>query len=155
MKTYIVAGNRNQYDMFIGLLPISHDPNDYHYVSGPDTVRGISNPHGLFIGTWKLRNDITQIVLNLIAASHVYNPNLRKILDEVQKFGLKDVLVSMNGYLLSPSDPGVYMHVTLTSVVIGFDKAPIAGSEIEVKTIKGAVTRYVTNGVDTHFSIPI
>jgi hypothetical protein len=155
MKTYIVAGNRMQYDMFVGRLPITDDPKNYQYVSTPDSVRGISNPHGLFIGTWKLRKDIAQIVLNLIAASHVYNPNLRKILDEVQKFGLKDVLVSMSGYLLNPSDPGVYMHVTPTSVVIGFDKAPPAGLELEVKTIKGGFTRYFTNGVDTHFSIPI
>jgi hypothetical protein len=156
MKTYIVAGSKAQYDHFIGQLPISDNPNNYHYVSTADSLRGVSNPHGLFVGTWKQRNDIVDVVQRLLIASHAFNPKLRKILDEVQRFGLKDVLITLNGCLLSPTDATINMHLTNDrTVVIGFNTPPEFGSQIEVKTIKGNTTRYLTNGTDTHFSLPI
>lgn len=154
-KTYIISGNRMQYDLFIGRLPITEDLNGYQYVHGPDAVRGIVNPHGLFIGSWKERKDITEIVMNLMAASHIPNPTLRKILDEVQRVSLKDLLVSINGMLLSPNDPGVRMQMNAGHLQIAFNQAPAAGNVIDVRTMRGTVCRYMTNGTDTHFSFGV
>lgn len=83
-KIYIIAGNKTQYDVFIGKLPISEHPTLYHYVSGPDSVRGIRDPHGLFIGTWSMRPDIVDIVTNLIAASVTQNKILHEMLHKLK-----------------------------------------------------------------------
>lgn len=70
---YVIAGNRAQFDNFIrrkadelwraGNKSISL--SDFVYVSDESKVRGLSNPKGFFIGTWKLRPDIKEIMINL------------------------------------------------------------------------------------------
>lgn len=156
-KTYIIAGNKTQYDMFIGKLPISEHPDQYQYVSGPDSVRGIRDPHGLFIGTWSKRPDITEIVTNLIIASSTKNHQLYKILEKVKKPGgltLSQLIVSLNGVILNPNDDGVHMRIDNgDTLLLSFQYAPPAGTEIDVKTLIGTVIRFITNGFDTHFSL--
>jgi hypothetical protein len=53
MKNYIIAGNHAEYIDWLNRKIVS--PSLYVYVSGPDTIRGIRNPHGRFIGTWYKR----------------------------------------------------------------------------------------------------
>jgi hypothetical protein len=36
--------------------------NEYMYVYGPDVFRGVKNPHGVFMGSWRHRPDIIEIV---------------------------------------------------------------------------------------------
>lgn len=72
---YIIAGNIDQYRNWAAdKMSVNH----FLYVSGPDMIRGIENPHGIFIGTWYERKDIYDILLNLLTASRVENPELRK-----------------------------------------------------------------------------
>jgi hypothetical protein len=53
MKNYIIAGNHAEYGDWLNRKIVS--PSLYVYVSGPNIIRGIRNPHGRFIGTWYKR----------------------------------------------------------------------------------------------------
>lgn len=158
-KTYIIAGNKTQFDMFIGKLPISEHPQQYQYVSGPDSVRGIRDPHGLFIGTWSKRPDIADIVTNLIVASSTKNHQLYEILEKVKKphgLTLSDIIISMSGIILHPNDDGVHMSIVNgDTLVLIFTQAPAPGHVIEVKSMLGTLIQIMTNGFNTHFSLPI
>jgi hypothetical protein len=72
---YIIAGNIDQYRNWAAdKMSVNH----CQYVGGPDILRGIENPHGIFIGTWYERKDIQEILARLLASSRVENPELRK-----------------------------------------------------------------------------
>jgi hypothetical protein len=58
--------------------------SEYTYVTGVDTLRGIRNPHGVFIGSWKERMDIFQIVEALMLSSIHVNPALSKIYNDLK-----------------------------------------------------------------------
>jgi hypothetical protein len=87
MKTIVISGNYNQglkwaeadakkrWDAGETSISISN----YIIVSIVEQIRGIRNPHGVFVGTWKERENIKEIVLSLIAQSEVANENLRAI----------------------------------------------------------------------------
>ena len=91
-KTFVIAGNRQQADHWIkgnlekrlqsGITTLSM--SDYVVVTDANRLRGISNPHGVFVGTWKDRVDIKDIVETLMIQSTVGNPALGKIWREVK-----------------------------------------------------------------------
>jgi hypothetical protein len=58
--------------------------SEYAYVTGVDTLRGIRNPHGVFIGSWKERLDIFQIVEALMLSSIYVNRPLQKIYNDLK-----------------------------------------------------------------------
>ena len=58
--------------------------SEYAYVTGVDTLRGIRNPHGVFIGSWKERLDIFDIVIQLMVSSIHINPALSKIYNDLK-----------------------------------------------------------------------
>ena len=72
-KYYVIAGNENQFRTFIlrkatemammgnTSITLSH----FVYVSGPESLRGVRNPHGFFFGTWRKNPDIKDILLTL------------------------------------------------------------------------------------------
>lgn len=72
MKYFVIAGTHDQYvdwkkRNFPELL-INHQVkgiSDIIYVAGADTLKGTSNPKGIFIGTWYTRSNITEIMLQL------------------------------------------------------------------------------------------
>ena len=63
-RLYIIAGTKHQFDLWC--LDCARDrrypETNFIYVSGADMLRGISDPDGLCIGTWKDRPDILDIV---------------------------------------------------------------------------------------------
>ena len=67
---YVIAGNFEQYRAFVkkktaeALDQKLEYPNP-NYVSGPEVFRGVRNPKGYFIGSWRQRKDIREI-LNLL-----------------------------------------------------------------------------------------
>lgn len=65
-KFYVVAGT---YDQYVNYARTKTDDKFYIYVSGPDMLRGLKDPHGIFIGTWIDRHDIEDIILNLRIAT--------------------------------------------------------------------------------------
>jgi hypothetical protein len=62
-RKYVVAGNHAQYRLW--LQQKGFDPHEYVYVPTAERFRGLSNPHGFFIGTYNERNDIDEIKLQI------------------------------------------------------------------------------------------
>jgi hypothetical protein len=72
-KYYVIAGDYNQFRVFIlrksmdmyqggnTSITLSH----FVYVSGPETLRGLRNPRGFFVGTWRKKSNIKDILLTL------------------------------------------------------------------------------------------
>ena len=59
-------------------LTISH----YVYVDSTSKLRGCNNPHGVFVGSWRIRHDIKEVVETLLQCSY-RNPALEKIHQEL------------------------------------------------------------------------
>lgn len=53
--------------------------DDYKYVHSESVLRGVNDPKGVFIGSWKNRPDIKDIVQTLMVATKSKNPTLTKI----------------------------------------------------------------------------
>jgi len=91
-KIYVIAGTAREATEWIkgnlqkrilnGETPIGM--SEYAYVTGVDTLRGIRNPHGVFIGSWKERLDIFQIVEALMLSSIYVNRPLQKIYNDLK-----------------------------------------------------------------------
>lgn len=90
-KIFVIAGTVEQARLWIkenlkkrmdsGVTTLSH--SDYVIVDSVYRLRGVSEPHGVFIGTWKLRDDILTIVQELRIHS-MHNPALAKIHTELK-----------------------------------------------------------------------
>jgi hypothetical protein len=91
MKTFVVAGTYHEANYWIindlgkkyptnTSLTMSH----YVYVSKADDLRGVRDPHGVFVGNWLGRPDILEIVEALMMASVHVNPALGKIYKDVK-----------------------------------------------------------------------
>lgn len=72
MKTLVVAGTQQEAEYWIiqDLGKRNFSPNslakcDYSIVHKPDQLRGMRDPKGIFIGTWRNRKDIFEI-LNML-----------------------------------------------------------------------------------------
>lgn len=68
---FVIAGNRQQYDVWIRQhikREYQQNPHctlslsNYVYVGGPETFRGYKEVHGYFVGSYRERNDIRDIV---------------------------------------------------------------------------------------------
>ena len=91
MKTFVIAGTYHEANYWIindlgkkypsnTSLTMSH----YVYVSKADDLRGVRDPHGVFVGNWLGRPDILEIVEALMLASVHVNPALGKIYKDVK-----------------------------------------------------------------------
>ena len=86
-KTYVIAGTNQEAQYWIkqdldkihSSKPSSRSMSDYVYVSKAEDLRGIKDPHGVFIGNWMGRPDILDIVEQLIMCSRQPNAALGKI----------------------------------------------------------------------------
>lgn len=91
-KIFVIAGNHHQAEDWIkknlekramsGETTISR--SQYVYVDDATSLRGVNNPHGIFIGTWRERWDIREVVETLLVQSVHVNPTLGKIWSEVK-----------------------------------------------------------------------
>lgn len=91
-KWFVISGNHYQYLDFIREKIAEGWPNNtslsmsnFVYVDSVDKLRGIANPRGYFIGTWREREDIDDIVKVLWYSytTEKMHDNLRVIIDEV------------------------------------------------------------------------
>lgn len=85
MKTFVIAGTRQEFNAYVK----SKEQNNlvgpqYIYVDSPIRIRGIQDPHGVFVGNWLGRPDIVEIVETLMIASVHSNPALGKIYTQVK-----------------------------------------------------------------------
>ncbi len=87
-KTFVIAGNHDHARIWIkedvdkryraGETSITL--SDYIYVSGPEQLRGYSDPHGVFIGNWYERKDIREILTILHMSGNKVNTQILKAL---------------------------------------------------------------------------
>ena len=89
MKTLIIAGNANEAKYWIiqdlgKRYPsnTSLSMSDYIIVSNPDQLRGmLVNPKGIFVGTWRERKDIFEL-LNMLLV-RMTEPRKHKIIQDL------------------------------------------------------------------------
>jgi hypothetical protein len=87
MKTFVIAGTIDQAKTWIKMDAEKRYANgntsislsDYVVVNQSLSLKGVSNPHGMFVGTWWERNDIPELIAHLSFQSHQYNPALTKV----------------------------------------------------------------------------
>ena len=124
-KTFVIAGTNHEAQYWIkkdierrAIMREVVSITDYHYVSKADDLRGVQNPHGVFVGNWLGRPDIFEIVQALMLASTHVNPALGKIYKDLkpkvrptpklkQLKPNQRIDVYMNGILQDPSDYSV------------------------------------------------
>ena len=88
MKTFVIAGTKREADYWIITdlskkypFNTSMSMSDYVYVSSPEKLKGISDPHGVFIGTWYERPDMLEVIQTLRLCTRVRNEKLNIIMD--------------------------------------------------------------------------
>ena len=98
MRILVIAGNRSQGDNWIKSNIEKRTKagetvnwHDYYYVSHVDGIKGFSNPHGVFVGSWRDRDDILDIVETLYHSNTSPNPPLEKILIQVRRAKRKHI----------------------------------------------------------------
>lgn len=87
-RYYVIAGSRDQYEIFIRrkcqedsqkTLSLSN----FIYVRDDTVLKGVRNPRGFFIGTWRYHPHIRDILLTLSACFDSGMPDgIRKIMGE-------------------------------------------------------------------------
>jgi hypothetical protein len=77
---YVIAGSKNEYDTFIREYKLN--PNEYKYVYDAISIRGTRDPHGFLIGSWRNRDDISEIVETIWLCMRTPNKEFDKILAE-------------------------------------------------------------------------
>lgn len=77
-KTFVIAGNHEQARTWIKQNITDYanthgawrSLSDYIAVSGPEQLKGYSDPHGVFIGNWYERKDIGEVLTILLQCSN-------------------------------------------------------------------------------------
>lgn len=80
LMKFVIAGNKQEYDVFIRKYGLS--PNQHKYVWDPISVRGAVDPTGFFVGTWKARADIQEVLETMWLCMRTPNPAFERILAE-------------------------------------------------------------------------
>lgn len=65
-KSYVVAGNMDEFRQFVNRKKVEYDKSTlmmprYIFVHSTATIRGLSEVHGWFTGTYEQRSDIEEI----------------------------------------------------------------------------------------------
>ena len=92
MKKHIIAGTsqqaqewlRTNFQERIATGDKSVSLNDYSIVFDAQMLRGLQDVHGVFIGTWRDRKDIVEI-LDVLALSVPTNPTILRLRRELHK----------------------------------------------------------------------
>jgi hypothetical protein len=91
-KTYVVAGTYHEaqtwiaknYQERVAIGDKQASTRDYFYVSKAEDLKGIQDPHGVFVGNWRGRPDILEIVLEIMLRSTHANAALSKIYEDLR-----------------------------------------------------------------------
>lgn len=95
MKIFVIAGTKLEADYWIiNDLSKKYPSNtsismsDYVYVSSPEKLKGISDPHGVFVGTWYERSDMLEVIQTLRHRTWAKNEKLNIIMDLYMQYRL-------------------------------------------------------------------
>lgn len=100
MKYFVICGNQQQYSDFIKRKAIElfnqGDTNislsDFVYVSGPEKLKGYSDPHGWLIGTWRELPDI-KIILSVLVSQYRNELVPQSIMDAWEEVNTTNVTI--------------------------------------------------------------
>ena len=128
-RVWVIAGNVFQFNDYVKSKPLNEDKK-YAYVSDVNSLRGFSNPHGVFIGTWKSRNDILAIIDQLIISTSGDTSALQKIQKDLITPKRTPLIVHVNGVMQQENT-----DYTVTTDAIVFTKPPANDTQISLKTL--------------------
>lgn len=81
---FVVCGNLQEFENYVRNK--NSDSRDYRYVFDRRTLMGFNNPHGCFYGSWRQREDIQEILMDLIVRTTSGNNKvLKNLLEEISK----------------------------------------------------------------------
>jgi hypothetical protein len=93
-RIFVIAGNHEQATSWMkenikkriasGETTVSY--SDYALRPSAASLSGIANPHGVFIGTWRERNDMDDVFMKLINHTQTTSPSHRTILRLYQEW---------------------------------------------------------------------
>ena len=91
MKTFVIAGTHEQGMRWVKQNITAHATthgswrslSDYIIVQSVINLKGYSNPHGVFVGTWRERKDISEILHNIHFQSSPSNLKIIELLKEL------------------------------------------------------------------------
>ena len=84
-RYFIVAGTHAEYQSWV-MSNVFRFPQstDFMWVQSSVVFRGYTNPHGFFIGTFRYRADLHEIVQTIIMCSHnMSNQDKTKLIDSI------------------------------------------------------------------------
>jgi hypothetical protein len=86
-KIYVIAGNRDQAHQWMkeniqkrmasGETTLSY--SDYVLFTNVDSLRGVANPHGVFVGTWRERDDLDNVFMILLSHTNITEQSHRTL----------------------------------------------------------------------------
>jgi hypothetical protein len=86
-RIYVIAGNSTQASDWIksnldlrsksGETTLSW--SEYYIVNRADSIRGVNDPHGVFVGTWRDRTDLDEIFVSLLRSTDITSNSHRTI----------------------------------------------------------------------------
>lgn len=86
---WVVCGNYQEYDNW--LKQNHHAPTEWRYVADASVLRGHENPHGIFIGTYYMRQDIKAIMLQLQVSTRGTNEAIINAWKKVELYAPQSV----------------------------------------------------------------
>jgi len=177
-KIFVIAGSHQQHKDYVKKSIQKHidagktiSLSNFVYVSGPEVFRGWNEVHGVFVGSFRERSDIRDIVreirrINNIDPGREIVPGLfvgrglnHKPLPNPVPFPPfvvhnkpKTNYVYMNGVIQPPDSYTVVENMIYA--VFTFKTAPIAGTTIPCQ-YDNSVQMFAANGTDTNFSLKL
>ena len=66
-KYYVISGTYDEFKHFVShkIQNFDMQPNQFVWVGSTTAIRGIRNPHGWFVGSWRDRSNIYEIIHEL------------------------------------------------------------------------------------------
>ena len=93
MKTFVIAGTHEQGMRWVKQnitdYATTHGTwrsiSDYIIVNDVTSLKGFSDPHGVFVGTWRDRKDIRDILFHIHIQSNKVNLKILELIQEFQE----------------------------------------------------------------------
>jgi hypothetical protein len=84
-RIYVVAGTRAEFEEYVRLKMQTMDvsPSLFVWAFESMRIRGVSNPHGVFIGSWRNLPNVKDLVQQMVVQSNPANPALMRIWGEL------------------------------------------------------------------------
>ena len=128
MKIFVIAGNVHECNEYCRIKQSNGlVSSNYIYVSSVSTLRGHQDIHGVFIGTWRTRSDITEILDALL----IRTTNIDVIKDMYREIGKPPLL---NKPVVKKKQPTYTRHDLIQALI---EEA----SELMHKEIDDAILR--------------